>query len=415
MHTSHFAQIVHRAPGCACGGGCPHCNAIQTKLKIGAPNDRYEQEADRVADQVMRMPGRSANLQTESTSRTPPPNPSVDHFTQGPIIQNALPEQEEETEIIQTKRAHGLTNVSAGLGSPLGISSGSGYSLPKQARKFFEPRFGHDFSRVRIHRGARAAGLARKLNARAFTLGREIVFGEGQYAPNTVAGRRLLAHELTHVVQQNRNRIATRRTIFRKPKILFWDYRNSKKCAKDNCSSLCTHDLFTVGGAFPLGVDRVRYNFSNGIEIKAYIMNHEPGYTYDIKRTKHIRKWKKISAKWKKYYEKGPGADDDFFSGNTDECLKPIKLTKNVTYIYSLDGPGFAKRSNPPRDNRATEAIYFGNFIEFVRIQKGKSFSDDPYKFKWHTVLWVKKSGTHWSVDKSKSRINKGHHATMKP
>jgi hypothetical protein len=78
--------------------------------------------------------------------------------------------------------------------------------LPKSTREFFEPRFGRDFSDVRVHTGARAADAAKSLNARAFTLGKDIVFGSGQYFPQTSAGNRLLAHELTHVVQQGGGR-----------------------------------------------------------------------------------------------------------------------------------------------------------------------------------------------------------------
>jgi hypothetical protein len=92
-------------------------------------------------------------------------------------------------------------------------------SAPKPAgeRAFFEPRFGYDFGSVRVHTGARAAETAQAVQARAFTVGRDVVFGTGQYAPGTSAGRRLLGHELTHVVQQNkdsRNSCAT--TIDRK-------------------------------------------------------------------------------------------------------------------------------------------------------------------------------------------------------
>jgi hypothetical protein len=73
--------------------------------------------------------------------------------------------------------------------------------LPDAVRSFFEPRFGQDFSKVRVHTDSRAARSARDLNARAFTLGRDIVMGAGQYSPGTSEGKRLLAHELTHVIQ----------------------------------------------------------------------------------------------------------------------------------------------------------------------------------------------------------------------
>jgi hypothetical protein len=77
-----------------------------------------------------------------------------------------------------------------------------GQPLDQTTRTFMEPRFGHDFSRVRVHTNSRAAESARAVNALAYTVGRNVVFGEGQYRPGTNEGRRLLAHELTHVVQQ---------------------------------------------------------------------------------------------------------------------------------------------------------------------------------------------------------------------
>jgi hypothetical protein len=78
-----------------------------------------------------------------------------------------------------------------------------GQPLSQSLRNFFEPRFGYDFSQVRVHTDAQAAESARTLSARALTVGHDVVFGAGQYAPETTAGQRLLAHELTHAVQQN--------------------------------------------------------------------------------------------------------------------------------------------------------------------------------------------------------------------
>jgi hypothetical protein len=79
----------------------------------------------------------------------------------------------------------------------------SGQPLDAATRAFFESRFGHDFSRVRVHSDARAAESARSVNALAYTVSHNVVFASGQYAPHFTAGRRLLAHELTHVVQQS--------------------------------------------------------------------------------------------------------------------------------------------------------------------------------------------------------------------
>ena len=182
VHKSRATQpIAFRHVGllqrkCACGGEagptgeCAECqkkrlNAeaplVQTRLTVNQPGDEYEQEADRVADMVMRMAG------PERVDATPEPM------------------------------------VGLHAASDMALPSG-GVPLASSERRFFEPRLGHQFSQVRIHSDGRAGSLARSLNARAFTAGRDIVFGAGEYAPSTTSGRRLLAHELTHVVQQGR-------------------------------------------------------------------------------------------------------------------------------------------------------------------------------------------------------------------
>ncbi len=106
--------------------------------------------------------------------------------------------------VISAKARPGpLAHASPDVVGNISALRGTGWPLPKSTRAFFEPRFGRDFTGVRIHTGPRAADTARAVNARAFTLGRDIVFGSGQFAPDTHGGRRLLAHELAHVVQQN--------------------------------------------------------------------------------------------------------------------------------------------------------------------------------------------------------------------
>jgi hypothetical protein len=84
-----------------------------------------------------------------------------------------------------------------------GVLNSTGHPLDAATRAFMEPRFGHNFSRVRVHTDARAAESARAMNALAYTQGRNIVLAHGQYSPSTLAGKKLLAHELTHVLQQN--------------------------------------------------------------------------------------------------------------------------------------------------------------------------------------------------------------------
>lgn len=166
---------LQRKPGCACGGSCPRCQAekalgsgLQTKLKISEPGDRYEREADRVASQVMGMPA-----------------PAI-----APMAEAETPLQ---------RKAAGAAPAMPG---PLSQLQGRGQPLNAATRSFFEPRFGSDLSQVRIHTAPQAQEMASEVQARAFTVGANIVFGSGQYHPGTAAGQQLLAHELTHVLQQ---------------------------------------------------------------------------------------------------------------------------------------------------------------------------------------------------------------------
>jgi len=154
---------------------------LQAKLSISHPHDSYEQEADRVAEQVMRMP-------------VPPASAAV-----GAI--QRLPERRELHRFSDT--AADAPAVDAATEQSIQSLSGRGSPLPDAVRSFMEPRFGADFRAVRVHTDAHAHGLARSVNAQAFTVGRNVVFGAGHYSPDTEGGRRLLAHELTHVVQQS--------------------------------------------------------------------------------------------------------------------------------------------------------------------------------------------------------------------
>lgn len=224
---------------------------IQAKLRIGQPGDKYEQEADRVAKQVVQMqePQMASatavthrsqiqracakceeelqrQVEEEEEEETLRAKPLADQIT--PLVQRQVePEEEEELiqakladgaqvqrqeeepeeeeeEVIQTKQADGKTpQACPGLEVQIRSLRGGGQPLPESARNFFGPRFGYDFSQVRVHTDGNAARLARAVSARAFTRGQDIVFRRGQYAPGTSTGRRLLAHELTHVVQQN--------------------------------------------------------------------------------------------------------------------------------------------------------------------------------------------------------------------
>lgn len=159
---------------------------VQCKLDIGAADDRYEQEADTVANQVMKMPDMSA-------------------------IQRKCAHCEEEEKVqrkplasfIQKKEESGGTTASEAVSQQINATRGNGSSMDAATASFMESRFGSDFSGVKIHAGSDAIQMSRALNAQAFAVGSDIYFNEGKYNPSSAEGKHLLAHELTHTIQQS--------------------------------------------------------------------------------------------------------------------------------------------------------------------------------------------------------------------
>jgi hypothetical protein len=161
--------------------------AVQPKLTVNAPGDAYEREADAVADTVMRMDDGPA------AGRLPSISPLA--------VQRTCADCEEAGAVQRLALQH--DGEAAGpISALLQASRGAGRPLPEETRAGMERRFGTEFGGVRVHADDNAARLSRKLSARAFTQGRDIYFGSGEFAPGTREGKRLLAHELTHVVQQ---------------------------------------------------------------------------------------------------------------------------------------------------------------------------------------------------------------------
>ncbi|MFH5833412.1 DUF4157 domain-containing protein [Halalkalibaculum sp. DA3122] len=236
-------------------------SGIQPKLEVGSPDDKFEQEADAAADKVMRMPGPTSDK--EEPLPTPPVSPGISRMLQpkekvenedelvqtlqrqslkneeDPIQRATLGEEEPlrrqpvpgpEKEIMQTKPVEDLPEVQtrtdeqeepvmrktdeSGSGhvpssveNVLGRSKGAGSSLPGPVKNYMEPRFGSDFSDVRIHTGPEATRMNKALRAQAFTHGNDIYFGANRFNPGTSSGKSLIAHELTHTIQQTGGRI----------------------------------------------------------------------------------------------------------------------------------------------------------------------------------------------------------------
>jgi len=154
-------DLLQRQPACACGQTCPRCAGgaqLHAKLAVSCPDDEFEREADRVADAVLRMPATETAMMSRGNAGA---------TDRDEVRRAARPDR--------PGAAGGTGTVSLGHGEP----------LPAAERAFFEARFGEDFSTVRLHVDATAGAAALGFDARAFTLGRDIAFAPGEYAPGT--------------------------------------------------------------------------------------------------------------------------------------------------------------------------------------------------------------------------------------
>ncbi|MCH2046899.1 MAG: DUF4157 domain-containing protein, partial [Saprospiraceae bacterium] len=171
---------------------------IQTKLNIGASNDSYELEADSIADQVVNM----SNVQVQKQT--------------GALVQRKCSACEQEDKIRKKPISYQITSniqrsaMSDSKGGPatnalisrINAKRGRGVTMDSSTKQFMESRFGSDFSDVRIHTGSEAIQMSKDIGAQAFTVGNDIFFNEGKYNTNSTSGKHLLAHELTHTIQQ---------------------------------------------------------------------------------------------------------------------------------------------------------------------------------------------------------------------
>jgi hypothetical protein len=223
--------VLHRSVGCACGGGCPSCRQKDTRpsgLKISEPRDALELEADQIPDQVMRMPARELLSDFTRAPLHPPLAGAVQakraisepgdeyeqeadrvakrvmNITLAPLTQHSVQREPARAEPSLPRVEKGGGFGSQRLERLQGGSQDGGRTLPDEVRTFMEPRFGFDFSQVRVHTDLEAMRACHGLNAQAFTHGRHVYYGAGK-SPGADA---LTAHELTHVVQQAGGRIS---------------------------------------------------------------------------------------------------------------------------------------------------------------------------------------------------------------
>ena len=182
--TSPAGSVGHLLELHRTHGNAMVCRLIQCKLAVSQPGDPYEEEAERVSREVMRDPVPVAD--DERDEEVPP------------VVQRVAAADG----VRRASAADDVGEVDGPVESGIRAIAGGGMPLAPAARTDMEARLGVGFDAVRVHTDANAAHLARSVNALAFTTGNDIVFGDGQYRPDDPEGKRLLAHELTHVVQQ---------------------------------------------------------------------------------------------------------------------------------------------------------------------------------------------------------------------
>lgn len=194
----HLQRMVgNRAVSQMLAASRPGAGPIQAKLTVSPAGDRYEQEADRVAEQVMSEP---ASQRTSEERRPGGRPPGVQRQEEEEEIQ-AMPLVASITPLVQ-RRGEGGFDAGLALETRLSASRGAGSPLPHNVRAFMEQRLGADFNKVRLHADPEAAQMSRDLSAQAFTAGQDVYLGAAAPQPASAGGQRLLAHELTHVVQQ---------------------------------------------------------------------------------------------------------------------------------------------------------------------------------------------------------------------
>jgi hypothetical protein len=159
---------------------------IQRSLAIGAVNDPLEHEADAVADKVMRMPA----------------NNFIQRKCPGCKDEEDKAQRKPLASFIQKMGNDSGTKASDSVSQRINSTKGSGSNLDSGTKSFMESRFGTDFSGVKIHTGDYAVQMSQELNAQAFTVGSDVYFNSGKYNPDSDSGKQLLAHELTHTLQQ---------------------------------------------------------------------------------------------------------------------------------------------------------------------------------------------------------------------
>jgi hypothetical protein len=267
-----FGQIPIVAPAAIMG---------RTSLVLGKPQDEYEQEAERISDEVMRM--------------SEPKLQGAQDRNEARSVSNLEPSSHQRGFLQMVRSQSADAGQTAAPPKIYQTLQSPGQPLDSATRDFMQPRFGHDFSMVRVHADSEAADAARTVGARAFTVGQNIVFGQGEFAPATEAGNRLLAHELTHVVQQRVQGTRLADVVQRAPSTL---ESSTSASERQNVRMLRSEliavippneikDLMTDKGADSVPADTVTFSPEIAAKIQRGLQNvaarifNEKGFTYN--------------------------------------------------------------------------------------------------------------------------------------
>ncbi len=300
---------------------------LQAKLTVGPADDAYEREADRVAERVV-----GASI---------PATASVSGGG-GAVAQRQTDEEEVRTKPLVQRRADGGFEAAPALESRLSARRGSGMPLPHDVRAFMEPRFGADFGHVRVHTDGEADRLARAINAKAFTYGSDIYFSAGSYNPATTFGKQLLAHELTHTLQQGASN-----------HIRGWAARGhralTKEAFKDNA----------VGERFDEGA-------------QAFLVSRAPDMDFVTDQFRTMQQGRKASKPREKLYNRL------LASGETEAARRMFEANelhmRDPDYMMSHGEAGRYKEDNASSTNAAmTRALVSKAVSEWESDNKGRA------------------------------------------
>lgn len=280
--TANIFNHLHQ-----CYGNAYLQRAVQARLNIGKSDDIYEKEADRVAKKVLNQS-----------------NQVIDHKA----------DTNKKERLVQLKiNPHTSQRLNPHLENQINCLKNSGKLFPESDRKYFEQVFSHDFNRVHIHTDTKAASLANSISARAFTSGNDIVFNKGEYSPQTMKGKTLLAHELTHVIQQNDNENLAQGVV--------------------QCWGPDLHQQLTVDGIkrFPALIENVNKDLLHTIVMKSDDMDSYPIEMYFNYDAYNIIKDKDLE-KLKQHYANHPERAKNHGEGGLYDKNHSTSVAINETY-----------------------------------------------------------------------------------